>query len=253
MSEKPGEKKSYSKVHLSCSPHMSQPPMHHFCLLCAVHFFSPSLPVVHSSGRENGQASWLRLNRHTYWRALPEHLSFSLWLKHAPCQLSGWSSLSLSLFLSVSLCLSLTVGTLSSTVAANIEVCKGISAYLFQSLLAIKSGDGCKGHVCSPVLQRSPDGHFYELAMLCVIPSSPFHSHPAPSPPFTLHSTHGNGWRGGSHATVNLFPSAGISGPKKGGPNFQSSENERAFVICDSWLYEVTRCSRRWRQLSSWG
>lgn len=176
--EKPAEEKSHPKctvwaATLSCSPHMSRPPMHHS--LCAVHFSSPSLPVVHSSGRENGQASWLRLNRHTYRRALPEHLSFSLWLKHAPCQFSGWSSLSLSL--------SVSVGTLSSTVAANMRVCKGISAYLFQSLLAIKSGDGRKGPVCSPVPQRSPDGLLYELEMSCVIPGSPFHSPPNPLPP----------------------------------------------------------------------
>lgn len=161
--------------HVSCHSVMfaTHVPTPHASLLSSLccPFFSPSLPVVHSSGRENGQASWLRLNRHTYRLALPEHLSFSLRLKHAPCQFSGWSSRSLSLSLSL------------STVAANMQVCKGISAYLFQSLLAIKSGDGRKGSVCSPLPQRSPDGLLYELATSCVIPGSTFHSLPAPSPP----------------------------------------------------------------------
>lgn len=87
----------------------------------------------------------------------------------------------LSFFFPPSFCLSLALSLCTlSFAAANMWVCKGISAYLFQSLLAIKSGDGRKGSVCSPVPQRSPDGLLYELATPCIIPGSPFHSHPAP-------------------------------------------------------------------------
>lgn len=144
-------------------------PVHHFCLLPALHFsLLLFLLYIHQDG--NGQASWLRLNRHTYRRALPEHLSFSPsgWGVRPVCSVAGAPPRSLVEY------------TLSSAVAANMRVCKGISAYLFQSLLAIKSGDGRKGPVCSPVPQRSPDGLLYELAMSCIIPGSPFHSHPAP-------------------------------------------------------------------------
>lgn len=231
VSEKPGEEKTnpkctMSSATLSCSPHMSRPPMHHS--LCAVHFSSPSLPVVHSSGQENGQASWLRLNRHTYRRALPEHLSFSLRLKHAPCQFSGWSSLSLFP--------SLSVGALSATVAASMQVCKDISAYLFQSLLAIKSGDGRKGPVCSPVPQRSPDGLLYELAMSCVIPVS---LSPCPLPP-PIHTPF-HSWKRMKRVVTCRRRFVPVcqdkwtkNKQKKEGPNFQSSETKRAFVFCDS-------------------
>lgn len=64
-----------------------------------VHFsLQLSLLCIHQDG--NGQASWLHLKRHTYQGALPLHLSFSLRLKHGPCQCTGWiyHSLSLPLF-----------------------------------------------------------------------------------------------------------------------------------------------------------
>lgn len=148
-------------------------PMHHFCLLPALHFsLHLFLLYIHQDG--NGQASWLRLNRHAYRRALPEHLSFSPSVGGRAPATEQTGSVAGALPRPLVDC------TLSSAVAANTRVCKGISAYLFQSLLAIKSGDGRKGPVCSPVPQRSPDGLLYELAMSCITPGSPFHSHPAP-------------------------------------------------------------------------
>lgn len=84
--------------------------------------------------------------------------------------------------------LSPSVSNVSPADAANMQVCKGISAYLFQSLLAIKSSDGHKGPVCSPMPQRSPDGLLYELAISGVIPGpGPVLFSPCPLPDTPCH------------------------------------------------------------------
>ncbi len=89
-----------------------------------VHFsLQLSLLCIHQDG--NGQASWLRLNRHTYQGALPLHLSFSLRLKHGPCQCTGWIYHSPSL--SLSLCSPAWLGC--HRYHAAVQVRKGLSGY----------------------------------------------------------------------------------------------------------------------------
>lgn len=85
-----------------------------------VHFsLQLSLLCIHQD--RNGQASWLHLKRHTYQGALPLHLSFSLRLKHGPCQCTGWIYHSLSLFIPASLC--------CHGYHASVQVRKGLSGY----------------------------------------------------------------------------------------------------------------------------
>lgn len=85
----------------------------------------PALPVVHSSGWEwTSQLAPLK-ETHISGCALPLHLSFSLRLKHGPCQCTGWiyhsPSLPLSLCIAARLC--------CHRYHAAVQVRKGLSGY----------------------------------------------------------------------------------------------------------------------------
>lgn len=85
----------------------------------------PALPVVHSSGWEwTSQLAPLK-ETHISGCALPLHLSFSLRLKHGPCQCTGWiyhsPSLPLSLCIAARLC--------CHRYHAAVQVRKGVSGY----------------------------------------------------------------------------------------------------------------------------
>lgn len=113
----PQKKKKTSSKLFILFIYMSQAPC---IVLSLVHFsLQLSLSRIHQDG--NGQASWLHLKRHTYQGALSLHLSFSLRLKHGPCQCTGWIYHSLSFSIPALLC--------CQCYHAALRVRKGLSGY----------------------------------------------------------------------------------------------------------------------------
>lgn len=220
--------------------------MHHFHLLSLVHFsLQLSLLCIHQDG--NGQASWLRLKRHTYQCALPLHLSFSLRLKHGPCQCTGWiyHSPSLSLCILAWLC--------CHCYHAAMQVRKGLTAYsshywLLNLVMVVKA-------LPVPLCLRGQ-------LMACFMSSQNrasllVHLFIHTPPPSTLHPRGGWDWIGRPQTAIYLSLSGGLTWATKKAsevPRY-SLEAGRPFVICDSRLYEVTRLAwpTRWWQLSSRG
>ena len=126
-------KKMFSSVLSSSTLHPSPACFHLSCppvssLQCVTSVFSlrpllpPALPVVHSSGWEwTSQLAPLK-ETHISGCALPLHLSFSLRLKHGPCQCTGWTYHSPSLPLS----LSPSVLLPGSAVTATTRLCRSV-------------------------------------------------------------------------------------------------------------------------------
>lgn len=215
--------------------------------LSSVHSsLSLSLLCIHQDG--NGQASWLHLKRHTYQGALPLHLSFSLRLKHGPCQCTGWiyHSLSLSLFIPALLC--------CHCYHAAVQVRKGLSGYsshywLLNLVMVVKAlavPPCLRGQLmaCFMSLQRRASllGHRFSLA-----PHFPVHAS----------SQRQDGWIVRPRIAIYLSPSVERTWAAKKASKvpYYPSESGRPCVICDSRSYKVRRLARlaEWKQLSSWG
>lgn len=115
---------------------------------------------------------------------------------------------------------------------------------LFQSLLAVKSGDGRKGPACSPVPQRSADGLLYELAAPCIIAGPPFHSHPTPYPRSIPEASRVDRQAADHRLFVPVCQNS-LSCQKKKKKTLVTPQGLGGpVVICGSRLYEVTR--RAW-------